>query len=209
MKPLLCPKCHGLDIELIESATTTFRLNPWHLQGTRTIGASSAVTLACRCGHVHHLPGLKSITQDLRDRLAVNYVQLITRHLLAAPGDRQDSAFQTLGAHPAKILRDGFLIPRKITAYQVAKEIKLSEQRVYDLVNGRYRITGALDLRLCLFFGLTPGYFLRAQMIHEMLTATKKHGRKANKEIRPLTDSTPRRRRGRPKGSLNVRRRRR
>lgn len=73
--------------------------------------------------------------------------------------------------HPGIILRDEFLKPLGISNYRLAKEIGVPPQRIGEIVAGRRAITADTDLRLCRFFGLSEGYWLRGQAHFEMLTA--------------------------------------
>ncbi len=60
-----------------------------------------------------------------------------------------------------------------ITKYRVAKEIGVPAQRIGEIVAGRRAITADTDLRLCRFFGLSNGYWLRAQAAHDTEIAAK------------------------------------
>jgi addiction module HigA family antidote len=46
-------------------------------------------------------------------------------------------------------------------------------QRIGEIVLGRCAITADTDLRLCRFFGLSNGYWLRAQAAHDTEVAAK------------------------------------
>lgn len=74
---------------------------------------------------------------------------------------------------PGALLRDEFLTPMGITKYRVAKEIGVPAQRIGEIVAGRRAITADTDLRLCRFFGLSKGYWLRAQAAHDMEVAER------------------------------------
>lgn len=65
--------------------------------------------------------------------------------------------------HPGEILLEDFLKPMGISQYRLAKEIGVPPQRVGEIVAGRRSITADTDLRLCRFFGLSEGYWLRGQ----------------------------------------------
>jgi addiction module HigA family antidote len=69
---------------------------------------------------------------------------------------------------PGELLREEFLTPMGITQYRLAKEIGVPPQRISEIVAGKRSITADTDLRLCRFFGLTKGYWLRAQAAHDM-----------------------------------------
>lgn len=55
------------------------------------------------------------------------------------------------------------MIPMGISQYRLAKEIGVPAQRIGEIVAGRRAITADTDLRLCRFFGLSDGYWLRGQ----------------------------------------------
>ena len=72
---------------------------------------------------------------------------------------------------PGELLLEEFLKPMGITQYRVAKEIGVPAQRIGEIVAGRRSITADTDLRLCRFFSLSNGYWLRAQATHDIEVA--------------------------------------
>jgi addiction module HigA family antidote len=68
---------------------------------------------------------------------------------------------------PGEILLEEFLKPMGISQYRLAKEIGVPPQRIGEIVAGKRSITADTDLRLCRFFGLSNGYWLRAQAAHD------------------------------------------
>jgi len=68
---------------------------------------------------------------------------------------------------PGELLREEFLVPMGLSQYRLAKEIGVPAQRIGEIVAGRRAITADTDLRLCRFFGLSSGYWLRAQAAHD------------------------------------------
>lgn len=73
--------------------------------------------------------------------------------------------------HPGEILLEEFLKPLGISQYRLAKEIGVPAQRIGDIVAGKRAITADTDLRLCRFFGLSEGYWLRGQARFDTETA--------------------------------------
>ena len=65
---------------------------------------------------------------------------------------------------PGELLKEEFLDPMGISQYRLAKEIDVPAQRIGAIVSGKRSITADTDLRLCRFFGLSNGYWLRAQV---------------------------------------------
>lgn len=89
---------------------------------------------------------------------------------------------------PGALLRDEFLTPLGLTKYRVAKEIGVPAQRIGEIVAGRRAITADTDLRLCRFFGLSKGYWLRAQAAHDMEVAERELA-DALRRIKPWSGS--------------------
>ncbi len=74
---------------------------------------------------------------------------------------------------PGELLREEFLVPMGITQYRLAKEIRVPAQRIGEIVAGKRAITADTDLRLCRFFGLSNGYWLRAQAAYDTEVAAE------------------------------------
>ena len=68
---------------------------------------------------------------------------------------------------PGELLLEEFLRPMGISRYRLAKEIGVPAQRIGEIVAGRRSVTADTDLRLCRFFGLSNGYWLRAQAAYD------------------------------------------
>ncbi|MGD0768148.1 MAG: HigA family addiction module antitoxin [Tepidisphaeraceae bacterium] len=68
---------------------------------------------------------------------------------------------------PGELLREEFLVPMGISQYRLAKEIGVPAQRIGQIVAGKRAITADTDLRFCRFFGLSNGYWLRAQAAYD------------------------------------------
>jgi antitoxin HigA-1 len=64
---------------------------------------------------------------------------------------------------PGEMLEEEFLKPLGLTKYRLAKEIGVPAQRIGDIVAGKRAITADTDLRLCRYFGLSDGWWLRGQ----------------------------------------------
>ena len=87
---------------------------------------------------------------------------------------------------PGEILLEEFLKPMGLSQYRLAKEVSVPPQRISEIVSGKRSITADTDLRLCRFFGLSNGYWLRAQAAHDTEVAERKMEPELNK-IRPWT----------------------
>ncbi|MBX3165564.1 MAG: HigA family addiction module antidote protein [Bacteroidetes bacterium] len=65
--------------------------------------------------------------------------------------------------HPGFILQTEFLEPLNLSAYRLAKDIHISQTRISEIINERRGITADTSLRLGLYFGLNPRFFLGLQ----------------------------------------------
>lgn len=77
---------------------------------------------------------------------------------------------------PGELLAEEFLKPLGLSQYRLAKEIGVPAQRIGDIVLGKRSITADTDLRLCRFFGLSNGYWLRAQAAYDTEVAERSLG---------------------------------
>jgi len=68
---------------------------------------------------------------------------------------------------PGEMLVEEFLKPLEMSNYRLAKEIGVPAQRIGEIIAGRRSITADTDLRLCRFFGLSDGWWLRLQGDHD------------------------------------------
>ncbi|MCX7135711.1 MAG: HigA family addiction module antitoxin [Proteobacteria bacterium] len=89
---------------------------------------------------------------------------------------------------PGELLLEEFLKPMGISQYRLAKEIGVPAQRIGDIVAGKRAITADTDLRLCRFFGLSNGYWLRAQAAHDTEVAERAMGAMLGK-IKPWSSA--------------------
>jgi addiction module HigA family antidote len=65
--------------------------------------------------------------------------------------------------HPGEILREEFLIPLKISAYRLSKDINIPQTRISEILKGKRRITADTALRLSNYFGNSAKFWLGLQ----------------------------------------------
>jgi addiction module HigA family antidote len=73
-----------------------------------------------------------------------------------------------------EILKEEFLQEIGMSQNALAKAINVPSNRIHAIVNGTRRVTADTDLRLCRFFRLSEGYFLRLQTAYEIMEAKRK-----------------------------------
>ncbi len=64
---------------------------------------------------------------------------------------------------PGEMLEEEFLKPLRLTMHRLAEDVGVSPQRMGDIIAGKSPITENEDLKLCQFFGLSVGWWLRGQ----------------------------------------------
>lgn len=87
--------------------------------------------------------------------------------------------------HPGEILRDEFLTPMGISAYELANAIKTPRSRVNDIVLGRRAITTDTAMRLALYFGTSPEFWINLQARYDLDVADRTTRRKIEQEVAP------------------------
>lgn len=70
--------------------------------------------------------------------------------------------------HPGEVLREDYLIPLKMSAYRLAKGLRMSEGAVSEILRGKRAITPATALRLARFFGSDPRFWLNLQAAYDL-----------------------------------------
>jgi len=60
---------------------------------------------------------------------------------------------QLSNIHPGEILNEEFLIPLKISAYKLSKDLEIPQTRISQIIKGKRRITADTALRLSSYFG--------------------------------------------------------
>jgi antitoxin HigA-1 len=77
---------------------------------------------------------------------------------------------------PGEMLEQEFLKPLGLTKYRLAKDIGVPPQRIGDIVAGKRAVTADTDLRLCRYFGLSDGWWLRGQAAYDTAVAREAMG---------------------------------
>ena len=88
-----------------------------------------------------------------------------------------------------EILKEEFLSEINMSQNALAKAIGVPSNRIHAIVNGTRRVTADTDLRLCRFFELSDGYFLRLQNAYELMEAKHNLGEVLAK-IEPYVSSS-------------------
>jgi antitoxin HigA-1 len=74
---------------------------------------------------------------------------------------------------PGEMLREEFLAEYSLSQNQLAKAIGISPNRIAEIVNNRRRITADTALRLSLYFGNTPEFWMNLQTHYDLKMAQR------------------------------------
>lgn len=76
--------------------------------------------------------------------------------------------------HPGEILSEDFLKPMKISCYRLAKEIKIDQTRISEIIHGKRSITADTALRFSKYFGNSPEFWINLQNHYDLEEKKKK-----------------------------------
>jgi len=90
--------------------------------------------------------------------------------------------------HPGEILLEEFLKPLKLSPYKLAKDTKLSQTRISEIINGKRSITPETALKFSKYFGNSPEFWLGLQVDYDLEEAKLRFGKDLS-EIYALSNS--------------------
>ncbi len=87
--------------------------------------------------------------------------------------------------HPGEILLEEFLKPLEITAYRLSKDLGIPQTRISQIIKGKRRITADTALRLSIYFGTSPKFWLGLQNDYD-LEEERTHNNNSFKTIKKI-----------------------
>jgi addiction module HigA family antidote len=85
--------------------------------------------------------------------------------------------------HPGEILQKEFLEELELSAYALAKALRVPVNRITGIFKGERAITADTALRLARFFDTTPEFWLNLQSHYELEVASRKGARTIEREV--------------------------
>ena len=70
--------------------------------------------------------------------------------------------------HPGEVLREDYLVPLSMTAYQLAKGLAMSPTAVGQILSGKRSVTPVTALRLSRFFGTSADFWMNLQTGYDL-----------------------------------------
>ncbi len=85
---------------------------------------------------------------------------------------------------PGEMLKEEFLAEYGLSQNQLAKAIGISPNRIAEIVNNRRRITADTAVRLGLYFGNSPEFWMNLQSRYDLKMARQKLSATDEKRIK-------------------------
>lgn len=98
--------------------------------------------------------------------------------MVSIPSHRQPT-------HPGEMLLEEYLKPMNLTQRDLAEGIRVSYQRVNEIINRKRGITPSTALRLAKYFGNTEGFWMNLQLRWDLYQARESEARELAK-IHPV-----------------------
>ena len=92
---------------------------------------------------------------------------------------------------PGEILWKEFMEPLALSQNKLARDIDVPVTRISDIIHGRRGITADSALRLSVYFGTTPEFWLNLQTRYDLKVSRRNILPEIEKNVRPLVPQCP------------------
>jgi addiction module HigA family antidote len=93
--------------------------------------------------------------------------------------------------HPGEVLKEE-LAEINMSANAFAQALHVPANRITAILSGTRSITADTALRISLFFGTTPEFWLNLQTSYDLKVARESVGKKVEQEVRSFVSTMPR-----------------
>ena len=93
--------------------------------------------------------------------------------------------------HPGEVLKEE-LAEINMSANAFAQALHVPANRITAILSGTRSITADTALRISLFFGTTPEFWLNLQTSYDLKVARKSVGKKVEQEVKSFMPTMPR-----------------
>ena len=91
--------------------------------------------------------------------------------------------------HPGEFLREDFMKPLALSINAMAIALRVPATRISEIVHERRGITADTALRLGIYFGTTPNFWVNMQSAYEMAVAERELMPKIQREVQRRSGS--------------------
>jgi antitoxin HigA-1 len=85
--------------------------------------------------------------------------------------------------HPGEVLRAEFLDEIGLSAYALAKALRVPSNRITAILNGERAITAETALRLARFFGTTDCFWMNLQTNYDLAVVRRREAARIEEEV--------------------------
>ena len=89
-------------------------------------------------------------------------------------------------SHPGEVLYKDYLIPKGISQNQLALSMRVTPNRISEIVQGKRAITAETALRLARAIGTSPDFWLNLQMQYDLRIAQDNLADVLDREVIPI-----------------------
>ena len=89
--------------------------------------------------------------------------------------------------HPGEILFEEFLKPMDISQNKLGRDLGVSPRRINEIIHGKRSITADTAIRLGVYFGNSPSFWLGLQMDYDLDVAEDTLSSKIKNEVQQLS----------------------
>ncbi|MCH7509082.1 MAG: HigA family addiction module antidote protein [Proteobacteria bacterium] len=90
--------------------------------------------------------------------------------------------------HPGEVLKSDFLDELDLTAYRLAKDLRIQKSRISAIVNAQRAISADTALRLSRYFGNSAEFWLNLQSDYDLELIRRSTSKQIEREVRPLKE---------------------
>ena len=87
-----------------------------------------------------------------------------------------EASEQLANPTPGDVLMEDFLRPGEMSQTALALAVGVPPRRINEIVLGKRAVTADTDLRLARYWGVTPGFWLRLQIDHDLMARRREIG---------------------------------
>ena len=85
--------------------------------------------------------------------------------------------------HPGEVLMEEFIVPLGLSQNRLGNDLGVSPRRINEIIHGKRRITADTALRLGIYFGNSPRFWLGLQMDYDLDLAIDTNMKKLQEEV--------------------------
>lgn len=87
--------------------------------------------------------------------------------------------------HPGEVLREEFLGPMGLSMNRLALDLRVPVTRISEIVNEKRAMTPDTALRLSIYFGTTPQFWMNLQGAHDLAVTEDRELQRIKRDVHP------------------------